>query len=589
MSKIDNKFINIVAPLFGPGVKEGLKFYLSILKKSFDNKKGIVLDANEDDRLKNENYEYPDGPDNEINKTEWGNFRHSLEQHFSKIDIVGSDEYNNVLRLIKNATAYRSPFLIALIKSHIESIDSAIGPIENKSPEWYTAINFDTQKNLDNIFGVTSTGTDFKGFSYKLSKHVMRQLLEADVKQSTQTDSFWTTNNEGNNQYYRDAGDVEKLYTTDDNGNKIDVSLTKGTDALNEINNDRCMGTYVKEGTLKCSDYISNCIRDGNPDDISNCKSFMQDKDFWDISTDEVKKMNPILIKEVLNKFGFQIIVNDKLKEYESIGSWTKRLHEQVNTTTGSPLNQGEYDSIVKNSKLIEYFTMLIRKVNSNPAILNKNYNNKFNSNNYSNFFRRWSMFDIITPIPIHKRTFSEENILRQTHDLKNNLAIFRRNINNSTTIDIKTGRILINGIPYTLNLGVLTGGSNIEMTLNDNSPLKESYPVLKGMLLSLEDALKNKGKLFDSNTKKQIEDHLENFRKLEDKLIKSIKYVDKYIDLINIHKQYDPEDNLTIEHLQKFIQFRENYFDKTENKQDQLISAIENLALKLQENLNKK
>ena len=592
MSKITNEFVEIVRPLLGADKFDThvLKFYLSILKKSFDEGHGIKLDESKDIRLQNLYYDNPSGDMDGINEREWGSFKKTLLDYHTTL-VSGKDDLNKnkVLDLIKNAYNYVSKFknlfIISLIKSHLTSINAGSTAIINTYTDWNTATVFVflNDATLKKVINIDNNNTAFTGFSFKLSKFVAKKLLEDHVKTTNKIDTFWTkTNDVDNDNYYREVGNIEKLYTTDKNGNKIDVSLTNGTDALNEINNDRCMGSKVKQhGTFTCADYLTECLSNGDPTNITNCKKFMMDSDFWEITSDEVKKMNPIMITKFLDKFGFKIIVNNKLKEYESLASWSKRLHEQ----NPSNLDDDEYKSITTNTKLTGYLNMLIRKINSNPAILNKNYNNKFNLNTYAEHFKGWSLIDVINPVPVYKVQFNAPNILRQSHNLRNDLSSLRQSINQNITFDFINGKVLLGGIPFTIGLGALHGGSIMQIqSIPDDIPLKESYPTLKGMFFSLENALKNSGKFFDEDTKKQIEDNLENFKQVEEKLIKSIKYTDKYVDLINIHKKYDPEDVLTMDHLETFIKLRENYFDKTKDKLDLLMSAVETLTLKVEE-----
>ena len=117
----------------------------------------------------------------------------------------------------------------------------------------------------------------------------------------------------------------------------------------------------------------------------------------------------------------------------------------------------------------------------------------------------------------------------------------------------------------------------------------KEQYYALKSMLDGLEHVLQSNGKSLDTYTKQQIEQHLESYKKSEEKLIKAIRYADKYLDLIHIFKEHDPENVLSIDHLKAFVEAREKYFDKTMGKQNDILNAIERILTTAHEALDKR
>ena len=103
-----------------------------------------------------------------------------------------------------------------------------------------------------------------------------------------------------------------------------------------------------------------------------------------------------------------------------------------------------------------------------------------------------------------------------------------------------------------------------------------------------IKSGLTSKGKSFSTDTEKQFEEHLEQFRKIEDKLLKAIRYSDRYLDILNIYKDYDHENILNVDHLKSFVTKREHYFDKTIGKQNTILGAIEQIANSVNDALDK-
>jgi len=133
-----------------------------------------------------------------------------------------------------------------------------------------------------------------------------------------------------------------------------------------------------------------------------------------------------------------------------------------------------------------------------------------------------------------------------------------------------------------------MMGGSHIVSNYNQNQ-IRENYPVLKMMLGSIESSIQKRGKSLDASTKQHINDYLEKYRESEEKLFKAIKYADKYIDLVELYGQYDSDKVLSIDHLKKFVEARDKYLNKTSGKQNDILSAIEQLTRSVIDAVDKK
>jgi predicted oxidoreductase len=86
-------------------------------------------------------------------------------------------------------------------------------------------------------------------------------------------------------------------------------------------------------------------------------------------------------------------------------------------------------------------------------------------------------------------------------------------------------------------------------------------------------------GKIIDSNTEMEFKNHIEKYKDAENKLVKAITYANKYVDLIELFNEVDTQNVLSIDHLKAFVEARNNYFDKTESRQNSIIFAIRKIA----------
>jgi len=532
---------------------------------------------------------------------EWEDFKVDILESMRKLELqpIGNNKLKlEAVQTIRELSGNSDPsslkrFLQYLIKDHITIIDVNGADITDQSFVWTNAMDFTVNTpNVRNTFAIVNPGnlnTGVKNFTYMFNKFALHRILEISASpRSFNQDTFWDHNED--NTYYRMASNRDLLFTTDSSGNRIEVG--KESDELKKVvTTEKCVGTKVKDtASLSCTDYFTKCIK-GSQNDIEACKVFLQESDFWDVVPTEVNKMLPPIAEATLNSFGFEIITNNDLLQYESVGSWSHKLDN-------TPLNSTEKANIRKNTKLMQYLEILVNKINSNPSILNKQYDTryKFDADDYNNRFSSWTLSarGISPRVMLKKNPTQPINIIRHIGLINNSLLTMRSNINNRLSIN-PLGGIIINGFPISsLNYPVVFsqyGGAAIQMipAVSNDSDIKEHYPLIQNLFNSVEKMLQNKGKNFDPYTKKQIEDHLISYKNNEAKLIKAIRYADKYIDLLDIYKEYDSQNVLSMDHIKSFVSARENYFDKTINKQTTILDVIERLANTINDTLDNK
>ena len=412
------------------------------------------------------------------------------------------------------------------------------------------------------------------------------------------TDSFWSDGNANN--YYRLSNDKSKLYYDNERRERVDVSL--GSQAHLNIANDKCSGTKVKENSnYTCHDFLMKCILNNTSNEIEKCKDYFKDKNFWDIVPKEVDEMIPIVITEMLDRFGFSKNTKNDIIVYENFGSWSNNLEKKINNS----FTKDDLESIRNNEKLKNYLELLVNKINSNPVILNTSYNAKYNFDqvDYLQRFSDWNLTSRgITPRVIFKKPQSEMDLIRGINFIRTSSSSYYNSIDNNVTLS-QDGRIFINGNPFNINQYNQNGGSirkitgipvsgnpgiilgapvykfNGSSTTNsDTNILKSNYSYLRILFDAAEKQLNAKGKSFDSFDKNKIEEYLNNFKNTEEKLHKSLNYIDKYIDCLEIYKQHDPENILKIDDLNKFIEAKCKYSDRSKLQFTNILAIFEDV-----------
>jgi len=355
--------------------------------------------------------------------------------------------------------------------------------------------------------------------------------------------------------------------------NGVETEVQKGSKDYLEGHNkgDNCydlglLGTASKS----CDQLVQECLA-GN--EISKCKDFMKASNWWKESND-VNKLNPALAMDMLSKFGFGIVENDvrevglRLRQVMTTTQWLERLNNEFKN---KGLTDGDIRQISGNTRLIGYLDRVVNKINSNPAVLNKNYNgpqtlstnpNAFQGSTLSKFGLRPKQVISASGVPTLSSIVALQNTVLRT----------RSNIG-----------ILYGISPVPPGLLFQRGGAEafefMEAYGDDNRlPLRLSK-IIKDAFESFVNSLKANGKDLDSNDKSHIDKLVQDLDKYENKLLKSAVYTDKYIKLLQVYGQTDSSSVLSMDHIQKFVDNRNNYFTKVSKKQDELLSILKAMA----------
>jgi len=473
-------------------------------------------------------------------------------------------------------------YLAQLAIQHIDYTKSSFSiTIHKNESKIYNYIFYFLNIIYTPIIALSST----KHFSYNLNKYVLKKLLLSDQESISSASSFFDV---------EDVKDVESdmtflrddtgLYTIDKNTHEKDYLDTKDSKKFKDlISSNNCKIAKVKDdGLLKCSDYLTKCIINGSNEDISRCKDFMVNPNFWEDIKDEVKNMLPAIMTKTLDAFKFKKITKDGISHYENISEWIKNLSE---SKTKYNITDVELDQILKNNKLISYLTLLVNTVNSNPAILNKD-NRYPKSNNYIDnnidtmSHTRFSKYGlglrtVITPFNVDYPSMS-----RYIDSIKNSASRVNNILGNIFKYD-STGGLVVRGYPF-MFFGQM-GGSNTSTYQYNNTPNYNDKPYrMSPHIEKLFDILR---KVLESNNQSltredldQVNKYIKTYKDSEIQLFKVLEYTDKYIDLVHVYKNHDKNKVLKLEHIQSFVDKHGHLLNKTNDKQTTLFGIFESM-----------
>ena len=394
-------------------------------------------------------------------------------------------------------------------------------------------------------------GKEFQGLN--LSKYSITQMLEQHFERKVAADgpvsSFFADIPE-QEKFLRDANGT--LYKKNHDGSMLAVG--QGSDAwkhLATIGN-KCFTTGANGDatTGDCANYVQQCL---SGKDWTKCKAFFQRSDFWDTLVAEVDNTLPEIVMGTLDSFGFKRSNN----KYQLAKDWfSSTLNEKINNRELTP---EEAKVIRENNKLEAYLTLLVKKMNGNPAIGNMNYSAQQNDNHL--FAGTYLATKI--GMPFHVDISRKVGLVSDAHRL---------------------GAVVAQPLVLLSSRGLVQRGGAYrdlvqEFSHTYNEPTKQTWHMLSHHYKNLISRLKRHNKDIDMESQVAVNELIEKLRESELKLTKAILYAEKYAQLLELHGEKDDTDVLSLPHLQKFVDARDHYFKKVRERQDALVSVIKTVA----------
>ena len=360
-----------------------------------------------------------------------------------------------------------------------------------------------------------------------------------------------------------DSEDYEPRNWNMQNGEYVDedgvVATIKGyTDAGKWTVSNNCytLGAAPASNGKTCEDFMLNCLAGEN---VSECKNFLQRTDFWEISSAEVDAMIPEMGGKILDRFGFK----KSGDQYESPSSWVQGLTS--NTSMGG-LSQAEATSIGGNTKLIGWLGMVVNKTNSMPDSVPAN----------TSLAGQWLVRKVGLPIKssgVNGQVVSIDSLVHHILNRRRALAV----------------HLLSPSVPV---YGMIGGGdqaNNWELLAhNARKEVYDSLEHLESTFNGLREQIQAHGKEISPADLQEIKGEFKKQRAATDKLIKYIKYMEKYAVLKELYAVNDSTGKvLNKEGMQMLVNKNKEKFQKFTNAEDNTIQILRNMRSELDRLLN--
>ena len=432
-------------------------------------------------------------------------------------------------------------------------------------------------------FNSHSYDADSKMIPFKYSKNLLKLILERsyDRYKTAQTkrtsDFFNVTEVTGSypETYFRNGTEPGKLFTTDANGKKIRVE--KGSPEfmkLTQVGDCFTLGLQDPGSMQKCSKMIRDCLT-GKEEGVRQCQIYMKSAFFAKAGKDEVEKMNPEIALDLLRSFGFA----QKTKTNKELGAdlvvvdsaqeWIVTLHRDHqasnNSAPGNKLTSVEIDKIANEKSLLDYLDLVSQKINSSPQILNPGFSGKKPTQNAAAFTgTTFHKFGMLPKEAVQGRTAPSLSSIVHIQ----NQVLSQRNLLSG-----------IYGIPI---VGFMQrGGSELQAQLagayGNVQPIKLS-DYADNIFKSFLGRLTAFNKSLDKSDKDEVEKIIKDLKEIEAKLEKANRYTTEYSDMLSAHGD-NAGSVISYDHIQKFVDKRNNYFKRSTTAQDKMFSIFEVMA----------
>ena len=480
-------------------------------------------------------------------------------------------QYKLDIRLDKNNTPYLSDLLGYLYQFFTEGFNGEIQKIINDQKDTFK-LNLKTAVYLRNAI-----------FPLVNAKMTSNEVPEVPSESGPYINF---TNNSG--VWYRDTSkDTSQtacFYKMDD-GKK--VYYGKDDDDTKKMlkQNNNCYQTGMTGSA--CFDYIHECLLDTSKDadkSLEQCmKTYNFQDNFFTNVDQEIKKMHPIIAVRTLQKFGFRTHYSThnnesrKIKIVESVDHWMKYFVK-------GRFGLNEQQAMNNQKKLLDYLQMLVDFVNSNPGILNKDIKATSNVVQMNQTPNSYADSMKIPPMPIFN---SIKMPYQQIFDLFRNspnssfglmgrpMNIWGNSMGSNGLNSMFGGSVQPGGMSFQT---VQSGGSKTVAFINNMLTSHTGAPFIKELYDSLINDLKMRNKTLNQQDAKKLLDKIEELGKIENDLLKSIAFIEKYNHLLAIFGNNDPKV-INMNELEQFVNSNKNIQNKHISIQQLILRGLEKLG----------
>jgi hypothetical protein len=261
---------------------------------------------------------------------------------------------------------------------------------------------------------------------------------------------------------------------------------------------------------VECDQPLAMVILSGNKDKLFETLKELRDADPFDIAVEDIKKMHPDMIKNVLKTFGFDVREKDGIKTIQPYDDWFNTVYHNLPKDVKEALVQKNIAS-----KLARYLQALVEILNKNPAILNKNMKTAPPVNDTVTGVKEFKL-------PVYSGEKEKVNEASLTD------AIIANFSNSLVPVNPLIASLASANVVPMAFTGVQMGGAEAAATTGDR--LLQIYEMLV-------QRFSNNGKRLDKDDDAKVRGNINKIKAYEKDTVDLIKLLKDYNDLVDILK----------------------------------------------------
>lgn len=280
----------------------------------------------------------------------------------------------------------------------------------------WTSQKFSNQPFGEKVNDPANISFPFSAEKLIISLFKKDQLEKDSTEYLDEADKEWLFGLDQSDDYYWKDG---KLYTTI--GNK-EVTVESLLEKLNK--NEYCYSSGIEMSSDDCQNFIYNCVLKGKQD-LSGCLPILKRKDaFKNVAPYKLKSVHPRVAQYILYRFRFAKVKGtdregNEIDLIEKCDTWQDRLESEFK-------NEDVCNAIKENEHLIKYLGFLVKYVNMNPSIINRNYKAKYTPSGEK--FEEENRFKLKGST---RKSFHHSNVKDYLSDSKDTLDSIEYNLKN--------------------------------------------------------------------------------------------------------------------------------------------------------------
>ncbi len=346
-----------------------------------------------------------------------------------------------------------------------------------------------------------------------------------------------------------------------------------------DINNTRgdykCYGTGFSGTTSECKTFI-DCFTNSDDAALKQCIIDLSKKPFFETAKTEISGTHPLMAQMILKRFGF-----GTRPEYDETAGMSLNKVESVEHWISGSLMKKFNNEDIKSAfsgaeKVREYLKLLVQYVNSNPAIMNKNYSGK-NNESAGRYTPPLYLSKLGIPARQEPSPADDRYYIKQLSNHQRTSAFaLGSTVPLISTPGVALGLKTALGVNSPISYSSSTYGAWSPLQTGGGHVNKQSAGamLIEGVFEGLLRKIKNNGKNLSEADIKQIRTKIDDLKKSESQVAKVLSYIEEYSNLVSTFGTSGATQTLSYDNLRELVN-QKNSLDSKKSKDELSLTSI--------------